>query len=98
MKIKIILHILLICLATNISFGQTPTITSKKAYLNHLETLFEEGRHSYVDIGNKAQLKRIIDAYEAAFEQGVYNGMITSKELDSLLLRVKLGKLWGDDY
>lgn len=98
MRIKIILHILLICLATNISFSQTPTSISKKAYFNHLETLFEEGRHSYVDIGNKAQLKRIIDAYEAAFEQGVYNSMITSKELDSLLLRVKLGKLWGDYY
>ena len=53
MRNKAILLILLTCLTTSISFSQTPNNTSKKAYLNHFETLFEEGRHSYVDIGNK---------------------------------------------
>lgn len=93
---KAILLTLLMLLTASFSFGQTPTSTSKKAYLNHLETLFEEGRHSYVDIGNKAQLKRVIDAFEAATLQGYKDGVLTKQDEDSLLLQVKLDKLWGD--
>jgi CHAT domain-containing protein len=82
-------------LTASFSFGQTLS-TSKKAYLDHLETLFDEGRYSYVDIGNKAQLKRVIDAFEAAIKQGKADETITQKDEDSLLLQVKLDKLWGD--
>ena len=96
MRNTAILLALLTCLTASIGFCQTPHSTSKKAYLTHLETLFEEGRHSYVDIGNKAQLKRVIDAYEAAIEQGVYDDMLAPHDIDSMLLIVKLGKLWGD--
>ena len=93
---KVTLIALLMLLTASFSFGQTNTRTSKKAYLNHLETLFDEGRHSYVDIGNKAQLKRVIDAFEAAIKQGKADETITRKDEDSLLLQVKLDKLWGD--
>ena len=93
---KVTLIALLMFLTASFSFGQTLTSTSKKAYLDHLETLFDEGRHSYVDIGNKAQLKRVIDAFEAAIKQGKEDETITSKDEDSLLLQVKLDKLWGD--
>ena len=98
MRNKAALLTLLICLTASFSNGQAITSPSKKAYLDQLETLFEEGRSSYVDIGNKAQLKRVIDAYQATYEQGVYDGMIHPNDLDSLLLRVKLGKLLGDYY
>lgn len=96
MRNKAILLTLLTCLMASIGFSQTPNNTSKKAYLTHFETLFEEGRHSYVDIGNKAQLKRVIDAYEAAIEQGIYDNLLALRDIDSMLLIVKLGKLWGD--
>ncbi len=92
---KVTLIALLMLLTASFSFGQTLS-TSKKAYLDHLETLFNEGRHSYVDIGNKAQLKRVIDAFEAAIKQGKADETITQKDEDSLLLQVKLDKLWGD--
>ena len=92
---KVTLIALLMLLTASFSFGQTLS-TSKKAYLDHLETLFDEGRYSYVDIGNKAQLKRVIDAFEAAIKQGKEDETITSKDEDSLLLQVKLDKLWGD--
>ena len=96
MIFKAIVSLFIISLSISHSFSQTVTDSSKQAYLNHLETLFEEGRHSYVDIGNKAQLRRIIDAYEAAYEQGVADGMITDDDIGSHLLQVKLAKLWGD--
>ena len=86
------------CLTARTGFGQATIDTSKKACHDRLEALFEEGRRCYVDIGNKAQLKHIIDAFEATYEQGVQNGLITANDLDSLLLQVKLGKLWGDYY
>ena len=96
MRNKAILIALLMLLTTSFSFSQVPTNTSKEAYLTHLETLYEEGRHSYVDIGNKAQLKRVIEAYEAAIHQGHEDGVLTKQDEDSLLLQVKLDKLWGD--
>ena len=92
---KVTLIALLMLLTASFSFGQTLS-TSKKAYLDYLETLFDEGRHSYVDIGNKAQLKRVIDAFEAAIKQGKADETITQKDEDSLLLQIKLDKLWGD--
>ena len=92
---KVTLIALLMLLTASFSFGQTLS-TSKKAYLDHLETLFDEGRYSYVDIGNKAQLKRVIDAFEAAIKQGKADETITQKDEDNLLLQVKLDKLWGD--
>ena len=91
-----LLIIIMMCLTASIGFGQAVTNTSKQAYLNHLETLYEEGRRCYVDIGNKAQLKRIIDAYEAAIEQGIADSIITTSDINKLLLQVKLDKLWGD--
>lgn len=81
-------------LTASMSFGQVHA--SKKAYLTHLETLFEEGRHSYADIGNKAQLKRVIEAYEAAIVQGINDEVLSDSDSDSLLLNMKLAKLWGD--
>ena len=96
MKNKPILLIFALCLSANLAFSQTLNNTSKQAYLNHLETLFEEGRHSYVDIGNKAQLRRIIEAYEAAYEQGTTDGVFTDDVVENQLLQMKLAKLWGD--
>lgn len=96
MKIKTIYLILVICLTTSIGFGQTPNNTSKNAYLNHLETLFKEGNHYYAEIGNKAQLIRIIEACETAINQGLDDGILTQKDVDSLLIYVKFNKLLGD--
>lgn len=85
-------------LIATITFAQAPqsSIASKKAYLNHLEMLFEEGRHCYADIGNKAQLLRVIDAYSAAIQQGSNDGVLTQQIADSLMLYVKINKLVGD--
>lgn len=69
---------------------------SSKKYFARLETLFEEGRKCYVGIGNKYQLKRVIDAYEVAFNQARTDGIITLEDENSLMLQVKLDKLWGD--
>ena len=98
MRNKATLLTILFCLTVSFSFGQTPTNTSNKNYIHQLEALFEEGRSSYVDIGNKAQLKRVIDAYETAINQGVKDGILSTSDIDSHLLRVKSAKLWGDYY
>ncbi len=98
MRNRTILLFLLMCLTARSGYGQAVADTSKRACLTHLEALFEEGRRCYVDIGNKAHLKHIIGAYEATLDQGVYDGILTANDHDSLLLQVKLGKLWGDYY
>lgn len=55
-QFKTILFLVVLFLATNQGFGQS---------------LFEEGRKAYIETGNKAQLKRIIDAFDAdAISQG----------------------------
>lgn len=87
-------------LVTMMVLGQTPntlnTSDSRKAYINHLEMLFEEGRHCYVEIGNKSQLLRIIESYDEAIHQGFDDGMLDQQTADSLLLSVKCNKLYGD--
>ncbi len=87
---------LLLCLTAYSCFGQAVAIGSKKAYLKSLETLFEEGRYCYVETGNKAQLKRVIDAYKDAIMQGLKDGMLTENDIDSLLIDIKKHKLLGD--
>ena len=94
MRIRNLLIIITI-MAVQTSWAQ-PNISSRKAYLNHLEMLYEEARHNYADIGNKVQLKRIIDAYDTAIEQGIQDGILTKHDIDSLLLDIKREKLWGD--
>lgn len=85
-------------LIATITFAQAQQLStaSKKAYFNHLEMLFEEGRHCYADIGNKAQLMRVIEAYHAAIQQGYDEGVLTQPIADSLMLHVKSNKLLGD--
>lgn len=90
------LSIFILSLIATMGFAQQPTSTPKQAYLNHLEMLFEEGRHYYADIGNKAQLLRVIDAYYAAVNQGYDDNTLTQQAEDSLLVFVKFHKLWGD--
>ena len=69
---------------------------TRKAYLDHLELLFEEGRHYYVEIGNKSQLLRIIESYNEAIDQGSNDGILDQKSIDSLLLFAQKNKLLGD--
>lgn len=87
-------------LFTMMVFGQTQnmltTSDSRKAYIDYLEMLFEEGRRCYVEIGNKSQLLRIIESYDEAIHQGYDNGTLDQKSADSLLLSVKCNKLYGD--
>lgn len=96
MKKAICISIIL-CIAT-VVFGQVqqPVITSREGLIDHLETLFKEGRHAYADIGNKAQLKRVIEAYETAIIEGRENGMLTGDDEIKLMLYVKYHKLCGD--
>ncbi len=89
------LFVIITIMVVQTSWAQ-PNISSRKAYLNHLEMLYEEARHNYADIGNKVQLKRIIDAYDTAIEQGIQDGILTQHDIDSLLLDIKREKLWGD--
>lgn len=96
MRIRNLLIIITI-MVVQTSWAQ-PNISSRKAYLNHLEMLYEEARHNYADIGNKVQLKRIIDAYDTAIDQGIHDGILTQHDIDSLLLNIKREKLWGDYY
>lgn len=76
--------------------NQLTTPTTRSAYIDHLETLFEEGRHCYAEIGNKAQLLRIIESYDKALVEGKENGTLDQQMIDSLLLYAKLQKLCGD--
>ncbi len=81
-----------------LSLAVSPLIAQsyKNTTIAHLEMLLEEGRKSYVEVGNKAQIKRIIDAYEAAISQSDKEGILTQQDKDSLLLFVKCYKLYGD--
>lgn len=97
MKIKHLL-IIIAAMAVQSAWAQTPNNASKEAYLNHLQMLYEEGRHSYADIGNQVQLGRVIEAYNAAIEQGAQDGTLTQQDIDSLLLYIKASKLYGDYY
>lgn len=95
MKIKHLL-IIIAAMAVQTVWAQQPNNTSKGAYLNHLEILYEEGRHNYADIGNKVQLMRVIEAYDAAIAQGQNDGTLTQHDIDSLLIFIKFNKLVGD--
>lgn len=95
MKIKSILIIAYTMVAFS-AWAQQANITSKEAYLNHLEMLYEEGRHNYADIGNQVQLLRIIEAYQSALTQGQQDGTLTQHDIDSMLLLIKECKLLGD--
>lgn len=84
------------CFATVSMMAQGVSVSYKKETIAHLEMLLEEGRKSYVEVGNKAQVKRIIDAYEAAISQSDKEGILSQRDKDSLLLFVKCYKLYGD--
>lgn len=97
---KRLLSFFISLLLTATTVAQTPSqqsiTASHKDYLKRLEALFEEGRHNYADIGNKAQLMRVIEEYGAAINQGYDDGVLTREDEDSLLLYVKYNKLLGD--
>lgn len=95
MKKKYSILLFLFSLVATPLVAQVESNFSKK-YIARLETLFEEGRKCYVGIGNKYQLKRVIDAYEVALSQARTDGIITLEDENNLMLQVKLDKLWGD--
>lgn len=96
MKNKSIVLIFIFAFVISPLIAQVGPSPYKKKTISRLEMLFEEGRHYYVDIGNKAQLKRVTDAYEATLSQCNDEGILTRQEWDSLLLFVKCYKLYGD--
>lgn len=95
MKTKVLVLSILLSFAT-ISMMAQGISNPKTAYLSHLEMLFEEGRHYYADIGNKAQLMRVIEACQAAIEQGRNDSLISPQDEQLLMLQMRLDKLWGD--
>lgn len=96
MKTKVASLLFLFGFASLPILAQSVSDSYKKEVVAHLEMLFEEGRKSYVEVGNKAQTKRVIDAYEAAIGQSRKEGILTQKDEDSLLLSAKCYKLYGD--
>ena len=96
MKTKVVVLFALLGFVTISMMAQGVSKSYKKETIDHLEMLFEVGRKSYVEVGNKAQIKRIIDAYEAAISQSRKEGILTQRDEDSLLLYVKCYKLYGD--
>lgn len=96
MKIKVIALLFLLSLSSSSLLAQVGSSSNKNTVIADFEILFEEGRHCYVDIGNKAQLKRVIEAYESTINQARKDETITQEDENRLLLQVKLDKLWGD--
>lgn len=96
MKSKSLILSVCLLLAAHLAMAQQLSISPRQAYLNHLEMLFEEGRHCYVETGNKSQLKRIIEAYTSSISQGQDDGTLSQRAQDSMLIPVKFHKLWGD--
>ena len=95
MKKKYSILLFLFSLVATPLVAQVESNSSKK-YIARLETLFEECNKCYVGIGNKYQLKRVIDAYELALNQARTDDIITLEDENNLMLQVKLDKLWGD--
>lgn len=97
MKLRYLLAII-ITITIQTASAQQPTVSSKEAYFNHLEMLFKEGCHYYAEVGNEAQLSRIIDAYGEAFIKGHEEKIFGQEDVDGHFLLVKYYKLCGDYY
>lgn len=98
MKTKALIFTILIAATTQFALAQQPNTTSKDTYFNQLESLFEEGRHYYAEIGNKVQLRRVIEACNTVIEQGENDGLLTDEEVQRMLLVPRYHKLIGDYY
>lgn len=96
MKAKLLAIVLTLGLSVGSMFAQVVKNTYKNEAVARLENLFEEGRKSYVEYGNKVQLKRLVDAYENAVYKAYEEGEITSEDEDNMLFYVKYNKLCGD--
>ena len=82
-----------LCLTAGLGVSQE---RPRRACLEKLEALFEEGRHCYVDIGNKTHVMNVADAYMATVEKGMKEGVLIDDDLARLLFDVKYLKLLGD--
>lgn len=93
MKIKKLL-LLAVFFAANALYAQDVARMTKAEFLDYTKKLFADGNEYYANIGNKAELKRIIDAYQTAIVQRRNAGLLTIQTEDSLMHQVN--KLIGD--
>ena len=70
-------------------------VVTATAQMSYFDQLFVDGNNCYANVGNKAELRRIIDDFENAINTQRNAGQLTKEAEDSLTM-LRLYKLWGD--
>lgn len=92
LKISILTVLMTVTLA---SMAQVPADAPQSEFLAYTERLFKAGNDCYVEIGNKIELNRIIQAYQTALDERREAGLLSEQTADSLTY-LQLYKLMGD--
>ena len=93
MKINKLLPIFLIFVVNKLFAQDVPQMTHAE-FLGYTRQLFVKGNECYANIGNKAELRRIIDSYQNAIDQRREAGLLSKQTDDSLMHQVN--KLTAD--
>lgn len=92
--LKIAILTMMMAVAIN-AIAQVPANAPNDEFLAYTERLFKAGNDCYVDLGNKFELNRIIEAYQTALDERREAGLLTQQTEDSLTY-LQLYKLLGD--
>lgn len=93
MRINKLLLLFFVFLANVLLAQEVPQMTQTE-FLAYTRQLFVKGNECYANIGNKAELRRIIDAYQKAIDQRREAGLLSKQTDDSLMNQVN--KLTAD--